>query len=194
MDPITVSGLSLTERQYAIAAEGLATHATALFLTWEQFTRPAAWWIVPDGRGLPSKAEYVVTESEGLTVKINLWLAPDLRHSTPRPHSHPWDFRSHILAGGYTEDRYTLDEKGTVDAALGNEHAEGTINRIDREIYHEVTELHTQPGDTMTLMVCGRGVRGRWGYLDPATGRVEPASRDPRFLAHLRALNPHQQP
>ncbi|MCA1217396.1 hypothetical protein [Streptomyces sp. 8L] len=186
-------GLRLTETLYDVAQAGVATHAPDLALTWKQFIAPMSWWLVPDGSGQLSKAELTLTEDHGRTVKINVWHAPDIRSADgrPTPHSHPWPFESRILVGGYTEDRYVLDG-GQVCAEKSREHVQGTANVIGREVYHEVTALHTAPGATVTLMLCGRGERGAWGHLDPATGAVAPPQRDRRFPELLRALNPHR--
>ncbi|WP_116211603.1 hypothetical protein [Streptomyces olivoreticuli] len=175
---------------YETAAEGLALHAPALALGWEQFIAPASWWLVPDESGLASRAELTLLETQQSTVKINIWLRPDLRGpgGTPLPHSHPWDFDSYILAGGYGEDRYRLASDGQVHAELGVTHQHGGTNRFGRDRYHEVTRVHA-PGATMSLMVCGRGERGVWGYLDLDTGRHRRSAPDPTFRAKLRALN-----
>ncbi|MDT9683137.1 hypothetical protein RND61_13795 [Streptomyces sp. TRM76323] len=135
----------------------------------------------------------MLAESQNYTAKSNIWYAPDLRSrdGAPTPHSHPWDFESRILLGGYTEDRYVLTG-GRVHPDLGVEHEQGTTNSVRRPIYHEVRELHTAPGATVTLMVCGQGERGKWAHLDPATGLTTPPERDPHFAARLRALNPHR--
>lgn len=187
-------GLCLTEALYDVAQTGVAAHAPELPpLTWDVFTAAASWWLVPDGSGRLSKAELTLTEDRDRTVKINVWYAPDLRgpDGAPCPHSHPWPFESKILLGGYSEDRYVLD-RGQVLAELGREHVQGDTNTVGRDLYHEVAALHTAPGATVTLMLCGRGERGAWGHLDPATGTVAPPQRDPHFPAHLRALNPHR--
>ena len=68
----------------------------------------------------------------------------------------------------------------------------GGVNSVGREVYHEVTEVHA-PGGTLSLMVCGRGERGRWGYLDLATGLHRAAAPDPGFGERLRALNPQHR-
>ncbi|MGW7521809.1 hypothetical protein ACWGJ2_40215, partial [Streptomyces sp. NPDC054796] len=191
MDPVLIApGLTLTDVLYETAASGVATYASDLApLTWEQFTTPTSWWLVPDGSGRLSKTELTLTEGRDRTVKINVWHAPDIREADgPLPHSHPWPFSSKILLGGYSEDRYVLVD-GQVRAEIGREHTQGTANTVGRDLYHEVTGLHTAPGATVTLMLCGRGERGAWGHLDPATGTVAPPGRDPRFPEHLRALN-----
>ncbi|MBY8868705.1 hypothetical protein [Streptomyces sennicomposti] len=189
-------GLVVDEAMHAVAAAGLALHAPELGpLSWQRFAAPSGWWLVPDGSGQLSKAELTLTEDRDRTVKINVWYAPDIRGAdgAPCPHSHPWPFESKILLGGYTEDRYILDGS-QVRAETGREHVQGTANLVGRDLYHEVAELHTAPGATMTLMLCGRGERGAWGHLDPATGTVAPPQRDPLFPARLRALNPHRGP
>ncbi|MCI2422492.1 hypothetical protein MOQ72_34200 [Saccharopolyspora sp. K220] len=76
-------------------------------------------------------------------------------------------------------------------AQLGVEHRAGGRNDVPRSVYHEVIEIH-EPGRTLSLMVCGRGERGAWGYLDTSTGLHTPTSPDPDFKAKLRQLNPHQ--
>ncbi|MBY8887267.1 hypothetical protein K7472_20830 [Streptomyces sp. PTM05] len=195
MDPVLIApGLTLTDVLYETAAVGAAAYAADLApLTWEQFISPMSWWLVPDGSGRLSKAELTLAEGRDRTVKFNVWYAPDLRGpgGVPCPHSHPWPFESKILLGGYTEDRYVLDG-GQVRAETGRKHVQGTANPVGRDLYHEVVELHTAPGATMTLMLCGQGERGTWGHLDPATGSVTPPQRDPFFPERLRALNPHR--
>ncbi|MEV4975557.1 hypothetical protein [Streptomyces scopuliridis] len=195
MDPALIApGLTLTDALYETAAAGVAAYASDLApLAWEQFAAPMSWWLVPDGIGRLSKSEFTLTEGRDRTVKINVWHAPDIRGTdgAPCPHSHPWPFESKILLGGYSEDRYVLED-GQVRAETGREHVQGAANTVDRNLYHEVTGLHTAPGATVTLMLCGRGERGTWGHLDPTTGTVAPPQRDPRFPKHLRELNPHR--
>ncbi|MGV0095109.1 hypothetical protein [Streptomyces californicus] len=193
MDPVAIApGLTLTEMLYETAAAGTLAFAHDLTLTWEEFIESASWWLIPDGTGRLSKAELILLDTRRRTVKINLWYAPDIRSASgqPAPHSHPWPFTSQILTGGYSEDRYIVD--GTsIRANLGCEHAEGQVNAVSRNLYHEVTALHTAPGATMTLMMCGRGDRGSWGHLDPTTGAISPPESDPLFPERLRSLNPH---
>ncbi|MFE2046691.1 hypothetical protein ACFXAZ_38430 [Streptomyces sp. NPDC059477] len=193
MDPTRIApGLTLTEAQYAVAAEAIATHLPDLApLTWNRFTAASGWWLVPERDGDLAKAELVLQEDHlERTVKINLWFLPDLRDAAPRPHSHPWDFTARILTGGYTETRYEA-RTDRIDTAEV-QHLAGGANPIDRATYHEVTGLHAAPGDTMTLMVCGPGERGTWGYLDPDTGTHSRPEADPTFPERLRRLNPHR--
>ncbi|MEV0442979.1 hypothetical protein AB0I84_15700 [Streptomyces spectabilis] len=192
MEPIRVApGLALTETQYVAAATGIAARAPDLApLAWEAFVRPLGWWLVPDTDGELSKAELILREDRDVTVKINLWFLSDLRSTHPCPHSHPWTFSSQILAGGYSETRYSVDD-GQVDVTE-LQHSQGTVNAVDRRLYHEVTALHAPPGGTMTLMVCGPGERDTWGYLNPDTGRHVPPAADDTFPTRLKALNPHR--
>ncbi|MER5301358.1 hypothetical protein ABT039_18050 [Streptomyces lasiicapitis] len=185
-------GLLLDDVLFGAAEAGTATHTPHLApLTWETFTAPSGWTLVPDDCGNGYKAELVLLSIRTATVKINLWFAPDLRgDQQPAPHSHPWDFNAHVLLGGYSEDRYIPDGAGAVRADHGVEHCRGGINTVPREIYHEVTDIH-EPGRTLTLMVCGPGERGRWGYLDTTTGQHRAPGPDPGFSARLKAINPH---
>ncbi|MFH8405295.1 hypothetical protein ACH4FX_11045 [Streptomyces sp. NPDC018019] len=189
-----IPGFTVDEAMHEAAAAALAAHAPqlGLGLSWERFTAPASWWLVPDEAGDACKAELVLREDAEATAKINLWLLPDRRaqDGRPTPHSHPWSFRSWILMGGYDEDRYELTD-GQVRADLAVAHRRGTVNDVGGALYHEVTDIH-EPGRTLTLMVCGPGVRGRWGYLDTDTGRHIPSVPDTGFADRLRALNPHR--
>lgn len=194
MDPVLIApGLTLTTALYETAAAGIDAYAAGLApLTWEQFTAPMSWWLVPDGSGRLSKAELTLAEDRDRTVKLNVWHAPDIRGAEgPLPHSHPWPFESQILTGGYSEDRY-LFVGGQVRAETGREYGPGSTNTVDRYLYYEVTELHSAPGATVTLMLCGHGERGAWGHLDPATGTLSPPQQSGLFPERLRALNPHR--
>ncbi|KOT62926.1 MULTISPECIES: hypothetical protein [Streptomyces] len=186
-----VPGLTINESMYEAAVAGIAAHASDLALAWERFTAPTSWWLIPDESGLASRAELTLRETQQSTIRINIWMRADLRGpgGTPLPHSHPWSFESHILMGAYDEDRYRLTDDGQVHSHTGVTHQGGTTNRIDRAVYHEVRHIHA-PGATLSLMKCGRGERGAWGYLDLAAGRHLPAAPDPCFTAKLKALNP----
>lgn len=187
-------GLVLDDELFGAAEAGVSAHAPHLApLTWRQFAEPAGWTLVPDDCGDGYKAELVLLNTREATAKINLWFLPDLRGGQePTPHSHPWAFDAHVLLGGYSEDRYTPDGTGMVRAERGVEHAAGGVNGVPRSVYHEVTAIH-EPGRTLTLMVCGRGERGAWGYLDLATGQHRHVEPDRTFAARLRAINPHRR-
>lgn len=183
-----VPGLTVDEELFDAAVDGLARFAPDESLTWEEFTSEDRWLLVPDSEGMGYKAESVLRRETGRTVKVNLWMAPDLRDGErPRPHNHPWEFTAHVLAGGYTEQRYEL-----VDGRVVTEtrtHEAGGTNTVPLSSYHEVTHIQA-PGRTLTLMVCGAGRKGEWGYLDPATGELEPNQPEPGFRERLAALNP----
>jgi hypothetical protein len=188
-----IPGLTITDDLFAAAEAGIATHAPDLApLARETFTDPMRWGLVPDDRGDCYKAEFELLKTPERTLKVNLWFLPDLRGGDiSKPHSHPWAFRAHVLLGGYQEDRYEPTQAGVMsDLDVG--HMAGGVNDVPRHVYHEVTDIH-EPGRTLTLMVCDRGVRGAWGYLDVTTGEHLPVAPDPDFGAKFAALNPHRR-
>ncbi|WP_280361313.1 hypothetical protein [Nocardia wallacei] len=195
---VVAPGLVLDETLYELSAAGVLHYAPDLApLTWETFTTPRRWWIIPDTDCRGYKAELTLHTDPARTIRLNRWYSPDLRGGQqPRPHSHPWPFDAWILTGGYTEDRYepTGDQitgEPAVRAQLGIEHRAGGHNTVPRSVYHEVTHIH-EPGRTLSLMVCGAGEPAAWGYLDTTTARHTPTAPDPDFDAKLRHLNPHQ--
>jgi hypothetical protein len=201
-------GLLLDEEMYAVAVEALLLHAAdqAVGLTWERFVDRISWCLVPDTNRpeVPFyRAELDVYNAPARQrkLRLNVWAAPDLRRDgAPTPHSHPWPFESHVLLGGYTEDRYHLkrdrghpETQGHVRAdvrAETRQHTAGGINGVALSTFHEVTEI-LAPGRTVTLMDCGPSTTGRWGYLDPDTGTFTPNTPDPLFGQLLRDRNPH---
>ncbi|WP_190824822.1 hypothetical protein [Saccharopolyspora pogona] len=189
---VVIPGLTLDEEMFAAAAEGLAAYAPELApLSWEQFTASAGWAMIPDECSRLVKAEMVLSNSIEATRKLNVWFLPDLRGGAqPMPHSHPWRFTSRILVGGYTEDRYDI-AGDQVRTEFNVTHEFGTANTVPKELYHEVTEIHGEPGRTLTLMVCERGTRGDWGYLDIGTGAHRQIAPDPEFSSRFAAMNPH---
>ncbi|GAA1281645.1 hypothetical protein [Saccharothrix xinjiangensis] len=188
---VVVPGLVVDDELYAAAASGIAEHVPQLHLTWERFTAPRSWWLIPEADGVMSKAELTLAKGADLTVKLNIWYRPDLRGM---PHNHPWRrFVGNVLAGGYTENRWVHDaDRGRVVDQLGVEHTTGAGNVVDKAVFHEVCEVH-DPGRTLSLMVCDAGVRGDWGYLDDS-GRYLHHSTQPveGFEQMLADLNPHQ--
>lgn len=187
-----IPGLTLTETMYEAAAEGVREFTPELHpLSYERFTRPTEWALIPDECLDTVKAELVLSDwPDALTRKINVWFRADLRGGErPKPHNHPWEFTSRILLGGYVEDRYTLDGD-QVRVEHGVTHRFGSSNHVPKDLYHEVTDI-AEPGATMTLMVCERGVKGDWGHLDVDRRVHRPIERDPDFAARFEALNPH---
>jgi len=189
MRTITViPGLTVDEDMYQRVEAVLPRFAPGVGLTWDQFTTPDSWLLIPDERCFGYKAELVLLRTTEATVKTNLWMGPDLRSGeTPKPHNHPWEFTSHILRGGYAESRY--ENRGTRIVAGTVSHGEGGANEVPLSTFHEVTEIY-ESGATLTLMVCGPGVKGDWGYLDPYTGNFVPVPPDPDFKLRLTQLNP----
>lgn len=200
IETVTIApGLTVTGRQFELVQLGLAQHAPDVTLTWEQWTAPARWGLVPDEQTMrPYKAEFTLqdhgTVPSGLLRRVNIWFEPDLRgDARPMPHSHPWPFTAHPLDGGYAETRYIRAGDGTVEASW-HVHAPGDANVLPRDLFHEVTELHAGVQEhPLTLMVAtGPGVRGGWGYVDPDTGHYDPAPPPSETWQRAwRALNPH---
>ena len=189
MKPVEiVPGLIVDEEMFDAGVAGLKAHAPDERLTWDSFTDEQNWTLVPDPDGSGYKAEYLVRREEERTVKINVWFSPDLRDGeAPKPHNHPWEFTAFILLGGYTEDRYEVVD-GNVNKST-QEHKAGEQNHLPLTTFHEVTQI-SEPGRTLTLMVCGAGREGAWGYLDPVTGEFEENRSDPGFGRRLEDLNP----
>ncbi|MFF4607905.1 hypothetical protein ACFY12_34855 [Streptomyces sp. NPDC001339] len=183
-----IPGLIVDEEMYDKAVHGLIEHTPEEKLTWESFTDEHSWLLIPGLDGAGYKAELVLRREKDRTIKINLWMAPDLRAGqTPAPHNHPWEFHAHILMGGYTEQRYQLvDGKVRTETQI---HEAGGQNHLPLDIYHEVTKIHA-PARTLTLMVCSGGRKGDWGYLNTETAVFAANQPDPTFKAHLQALNP----
>lgn len=195
-----VPGLTLDESLFEVAAAGLAAHAAHLpALSWEGFTDPTSWWLIPEEDGLLSKAELTVVKGAAETVKLNIWFRGDVRdRGRPMPHNHPWDsFTGHVLSGGYSEDRYVRDTgypRG-VSFTKGVEHVASSGNVVPKALFHEVREIH-EPGRTLSLMTCSTGRRGDWGYLDIDTGGyVANSDYQPvaDFTGLLMALNPQHR-
>jgi hypothetical protein len=106
------------------------------------------------------------------------------------PHGHPWDFTAYVLMGGYTEDRYqVVDGKVLTEKAT---HRAGDKNNVPIDLFHEVTEI-LEPGRTLTLMICGEGTQGQWGYINPETGEFRLNQSDPSFMERARLINPCMQ-
>ena len=205
-----IPGLMLDDELYGAAAAGLTLHAPEQpELTWQEFVEPTRWWLVPspddDDRGVPLayKAEFVVTQTLDLTIKINLWYRPDLRSAeTSKPHTHPWEvMEAHPVLGGYEDEHWRRTASGLLVEQGSAVNVPGTVNRIFARDYHEVTSI-ADPGRTVSVMICGRWLhdedrRGIWGHLDLHSGCHVPVQRDPveqkQFNARLYRVNPQQR-
>ncbi|EST27415.1 hypothetical protein [Streptomyces roseochromogenus] len=183
-----IPGLAVDEEMFNAAVTGLAEHLPDEHLTWDRFTSESNWTLIPDLDGVGYKAELLLRREAECTAKINLWLGPDLRDgAAPKPHNHPWEFTAFILLGGYTEQRYEVVD-GQVTSTT-QVHQAGGQNHLPLTTFHEVTAI-AEPGRTLTLMVCGAGRKGEWGYIDPESGEFEANQPDPGFRARLVAINP----
>lgn len=190
-----IPGLTVDDTMFETAADGIARLAPTLGpLTYADFTDPRTWSNIPDDQGELSKSEKTLTRTAELTLRLNVWYREDLRGSgAPMPHNHPWEtFTGNLLMGGYDEDRWTLTDPGNVIENLDVHHGAPAANIVDHRTYHEVRGVHA-PGRTMSLMVCGRGRRGDWGYLDVVTGEHRKLQPVTNFDAMYAALNPHQR-
>lgn len=215
MTTITVApALELDDEMYELARTALGEYAPDEVenFTWERFVARKSWFLIPDVEHPDEpwyKAEFVIKHGAPYlqTVKLNVWRAPDLRRDgAPMPHSHPWPFTGHVLAGGYREDRYKVErpnrllvdphsswEVGLANVTQGVLHQAGEDNDLDLTTFHEVVEI-LDPGRTLSLMDCDLGRKEGWGYLDPDTGLYTPnkqSETDPRFKALLLDRNPH---
>lgn len=202
-----IPGLTLDEELFDVTREGLTTHAPDQpDLTWETFVDPFRWWLIPgpedDDAGVPLryKAEFGVTQTPDLTIKVNIWYRPDLRSAeTSKPHTHPWEImEAHPVLGGYEDQHWHRTATGLLVQQGSVLNAPGTVNRIFARDYHEVTSI-AAPGRTVSVMVCGRWIhneanQGIWGHLDLHTGYHIPLQHDPveheRFLARKFRINP----
>lgn len=145
---------------------------------------------LPDSTGRVHRTVLTLERSPERTVKIHWWHLPD-----ERPHSHPWAFRSEILAGGYTETRYWVRE-GVVEKEE-RVYRKGDFNdfpalhpALGVKLFHSVYAIEL---GTVSRLVTGPLTAGPndWGYLDLDTGAYEPTKMDPRFRERLAAVNPH---
>lgn len=202
-----IPGLDLDHDMYELAAAGIAEHAPDLDrLTWERFTDPHDWLLIPDLDGEISKAELTLKVVPDQTPvpgfvgdrKLNVWFRPDIRGGAEEqiPHNHRWSvFHSHLLRGAYSELRYrraSIDpETGTADVVIEPSalHATPEVNAVAHDVFHEVDWC--EPG-TMSLMVCGPGRFGDWCHLDVATGQTRHDQPVASFNAAFAALNPHR--
>ncbi len=77
-----------------------------------------------------------------------------LHHFTGRdtghPHSHPWNFTSYILAGGYVERVYTIHPNGSWSSEIIHRLPE-TVHNVTTATIHEIIEL--PEGESWTIVV-----------------------------------------
>ena len=120
------------------------------------------------------------------TKKLLWWHAPDPRRI---PHNHPWSFRSAILSGGYTEERFSVQDGRIVREVV--EYSAGAVNVVPANVFHNVIAVKPE---TVTFLDCGPARPGNeWGYLDTADGTYfdwKHQSPD-NFLELFKQLNAH---
>ena len=100
------------------------------------------WWLLQPSRWLP------------FSIRIHHIRLPD---NDRNPHNHPWNFRSIVLRGWYTEE-LLLPDGGTRSqfAATGK-----TYTRKINE-YHRVADVGD--GGVWTLFIMGR-YQTKWGFM-----------------------------
>lgn len=135
------------------------------------------------------KSELVLVRDPAVTTKKILWWYDKDPRDTP--HNHPWDFRSAILSGGYTEERFWLSKGVLHKERL--QHREGSINVVPADVFHNVVEVEP---NTVTYLDCGPARAGNeWGYLTDTGVYVPFKDLTPKnFLETFRELNPHLRP
>lgn len=145
---------------------------------------------IPDGKGGAYKTELTLYRSPERTEKIIWWYSDDPR---PEPHNHPWRFESTILSGGYTEDRWWIDDNGELQKRTITYSADGqNVNVVETNVFHVVRDVQPK---TTTKLLCGQASEGNaWGYLDLSTKEYTEAEKDPSFLDWMRDINPHMRP
>lgn len=163
------------------------TLGAGLPLTAENLTTPP--FHVPNGKGGAYKTELVLVRTPERTEKILWWHEGDPR---PEPHNHPWSFQSTILSGGYTEDRWWIDEEGNLQTKTITYRAdELKINDMPANVFHVVRDVLPK---TVTQLLCGQVVKDNlWGYLNLTTKEYYDAPKDPEFVKALHAINPHMR-
>ena len=105
------------------------------------------WWLF---NAYPAPGEYKGKWQFPISIRIHHIQRAD---SDRNLHDHPWNARTIILQGGYTEERVTggLIERKPGDTA-----------RLNFGEYHRITEV--EEGGAWTIFITGK-YRGTWGFL-----------------------------
>lgn len=85
-------------------------------------------------------------------------------------HDHRYSFASLILAGGYTETRYSLDfhgDRARITATEDYLRQEGDVVAVESDVFHRV---HTVLPQTLTLVLKARPTKRSSTSVDLATG------------------------
>jgi len=134
------------------------------------------------------KSELVLVRDPAIgTKKILWWYDKDPKLT---PHNHPWDFRSAVLSGGYTEERFWLDKDGKLQTEV-KEYVAGDVNVVPANMFHNV--ISVKPG-TVTFLDCGPARTGNeWGYLNTTTLAYQTFKdlTPPNFFEIFQEVNPH---
>lgn len=106
---------------------------------------------------------FAIFECSWFAIYVHKFITHD---RDPYHHSHPWNFASFILKGGYVESRVTNNE--TVTAKLK------TVGRFElsfgsRNTYHKVTRLLESPSISLFFTF---GKRREWNYILPDATKV----------------------
>ena len=88
------------------------------------------------------------------------------------PHNHPMPFWSFVLAGGYAEQRYAMDQAGNKVVRPHRRRRRFSLARTRYGDFHHIFGLFERP--TITLLLTGRR-RSSWGFLTPE-GYVDQAT------------------
>jgi len=105
--------------------------------------------------GAPYLERYLLARLGPLTVYLHRFVAPD---GDAEVHDHPWRALSVVLAGGYVEERATLDGAAGLRVRLRRVR---WANWIAPQALHRIAAV--QP-DTWTLFIIGRHRKG-WGFI-----------------------------
>lgn len=88
-----------------------------------------------------------------------------LHHFTGRdtghPHSHPWNFTSHILSGSYVERVYAIHPDGSWSSSVVHR-AMNTVHNVTAKTIHEIIEL--PEGECWTAVVPTSAVPVPWHF------------------------------
>lgn len=131
------------------------------------------------------KSELVLVRDPAVgTKKIMWWYGDDPREI---PHNHPWDFRSGIISGGYTEERSWITN-GILKSER-RKYVAGTINEVPADVFHNVFDVLP---NTVTYLDCGPAREGNeWGYLDGEKYQTWKDLTPANFLECFKGLNTH---
>lgn len=136
-----------------------------------------------DGSTGVFRTDTVIYAGEGRVEKFLIWHCVD---PDERAHNHPWNFKSFILYGGYTERVYWIDRQTGQLRSEFRSYVQGDTNISKMSEYHQVVTVI--PGTITHLIADDNDTE--WGWLDFKTGGHIAATRDPEFARMMREVNP----